>query len=139
MIKWENYITKSFMLNTSTEPTNFIRSQFDYGVRQRRALRSYPKYVGSVYLEWYDIADFKQFWTDTNEGTDIFNTDMLIHGDDTSNKEIRATAGYSMQELGCGRYKISFPIELVKTGTLTECPLAPRNLLIIGQPLVPCG
>lgn len=140
MIKWEDYIDKKFMLSSGTASTNFIRSTFDYGKRQRRALKGYDTYSVKVYLEYWETLKFIEFWEDLQEGTDKFYTDIIISGDASINKTVRFTSGYQMQDIGCGIYLLNVPLEKVRTGTPYDeaCPLVPSNILIPREGLTPC-
>lgn len=138
MVHYDDYINKCFILNTSTEPTNFIRSDFDYGVRQRRAVKGYVKYGVKLVLGYDDLVSFQKLWSDLDEGTLGFYSNAMIHGDISLNKTIRFTSGYSLSELGNGRYALSTSIELLKKGVFT-CPnRVPQHFLHAEDGLVPC-
>lgn len=118
MLKYENYLTNCFELSSSKEGASFIRSQFDYGVRQRRAIRGYSSYVVKLTLNYGELNKFKIFWNALNLGTDIFYTDMVIHGDVTINKQIRFSEPYALQEWDQdGIFMVQCQIEIVRTGT----------------------
>ncbi len=137
--KWEDYVQKNFMLSSSNEPTNFIRSNFDYGVRQRRAVRGYSKYTVKVYLQFWELQNFQRFWDDLDEGTKQWYTDNVIHGDNTLNKTVRFVSGYQLREMGCGIYLMTCPIEFIRTGTNKDsiCPAVPYPFSIPKDD-VPC-
>lgn len=109
-------MSKCFTLGGSQNGTDFIRSQFDYGVRQRRAVRSYPVHNFTISVEPTELASFQSFWLALNEGTDIWLTDQIVHGDLTTDKEVRFIRGYTLEELSYNRWRISCSIELIKTG-----------------------
>lgn len=141
MIKYEDYLSNNFELSGSQEPTSFIRSQFDYGTRQRRAVRGYSTHDVKLTLEMYELQKFKQFWESLDFGTDIFLTDMVIHGDTTKGKQIRFKTSYSLSEWNqSGIYMLSAQVELIKTGTPIDesCPLIPQPYLYPEEGVIPC-
>lgn len=117
MIKWSDYLQKCFLLGRSENGEDFIRSRFDYYTRQRRAVRGYPVHHANMTLDDIQLTSFETFWNDLDEGTDIFLTDQVVHGDRTINKQIRFIKGYTLQEISYMRWRVSFSIELIKTGT----------------------
>jgi len=140
VIYFEDYLDKGFILGLSQEPTNTIRSSFDYGVRQRRGVKGYPTHATKMVLSFLELETFKEMWDDLNDGNDKFYLSQNIHGDETINKEVRFTQGYSLQKIGASKYEIKAVLELIKTGVdPTSCPLVPSDLLRPSDTLVPCG
>ena len=141
MIKYENYLGLCWLLNSSESSQDFIRSEFDYGIRQRRALRGYPKAGFRLIVEHYDMSKFRQFWHDLNYGTDKFLTDQPIFGSFDTNKVVRFISAYRLKELSYKRWEITCAVEIVEhvnDVVVTKCPLVPSKTLFIGTPLVPC-
>ena len=143
MLQYEDYLTTKWKLNTGTASNDVIRSEFDYGARQRRALRGYDRAGVSVYLTANEVMIFKKFWLDLSYGAEKFLTDMNLFGDPTLAKTVRFTAPYTLREIGCNLYLMTTSVELVKTSINeyldTACPLSPSPTLLIGVPRVPCG
>ena len=117
MIKYEDYMSIHFMLSSGEVATNFVRSSFDYGVRQRRAVSGYDGYNVKLVLPKAALEVFQTFWADLNDGNDKFYTDEVVAGDFTLNKTVRFTNGYSISDLGCNIFSIAVPLELIQTGT----------------------
>jgi len=139
MIYYKDYLDNCFTLNGSVEPTNFIRSRFDFGTRQRRVLKGYVFYGVRLVLEHYELMNFKTFWSDLGEGTDSFYSDAHIHGDTSYNKILRFTKGYSLKELGKMKYELICEVEMISTGdTAQRCPLVPLEWLVPTETLLPC-
>jgi len=139
MIKWSDYLNKCFLLGNSTQSTDFIRSNFDYGVRQRRALRGYSQHSFSITLNYMELQDFKEFWDDLVDGTDPFLTDQMVHGNANLDKQVRFVTGYSISEIGYYSFKVTATIELMTEGTgYVKCPLPPNNGLTPQLDLEPC-
>ncbi len=64
---------------------------------------------------------------------------MLIHGDATLGKEVRFSADYALQELGNLQYKISMPLEIIKSGTDSKsCPSVPQAEATVPASSTPC-
>ena len=137
--KWEDYIQQCFKLSGSVEAQSFIRSTFDYSIRQRRAVRGYSRYPVNVYLEFWELKNFQRFWSDLNEGTNTWYTDNIIHGDNTLGKTVRFTEGYKLSEVGKGIHLMTCGIELIRTGTDKDdiCPATPYPFSIPKDD-VPC-
>ena len=129
MIHYEDYLDICPKINTSVQPTNFIRSQFDYGVRQRKIVGGYVTYPFTLLLQGSGAHNFTRMWADLNDGTDSFYYNNPIHYDFTHNKEIRFTQSYTLTELGNYDYMLSCSIELITTGD--KCPnvVYPTNIL----------
>ncbi len=141
MYHWEDYLDKQFMLASSQEPTNFIRSDFDYGARQRRAVKGYQSYAAKIVLEFWELVAFKDFWALLLDGSQPFYTNMNMHGDDTFNKEVRFTSGYTLQEIGDNKYILTCSMELKRTGTSSRsvCPKVPTQIFMPDTGVTPCG
>ena len=141
MIKYEDYLDRCFTLASSQQGVSFIRSQFDYGVRQRRAVRGYSTHnVRIVMRSMHEVQIFKQFWEDLNLGADKFLTDQVIHDDISREKTIRFTNVFSLQQMGADRFIVTCVVELVKSGIgVNDCPLVPSNHLVPHDGLVLCG
>lgn len=118
MIKYETYLPNKCWNATSTLASqDFIRSNFDYGARQRRAISGYDTQSMTITVTLYYLKQFKLFWKDLNNGTDKFLTDQWINQDDTTDKIARYTAAYSVQEHDNDMYTITAPVELIQPGT----------------------
>ena len=140
MLKYEDYLNKCFLLGNSQNSTDFIRSVFDYGIRQRRALKGYSTHNFTLTVNLDQLRAFQRLWHDLGEGTDPFLTDKVIHGNINKDKTIRFTSGYSLEEVGYYTWRIKAQVELMAMGIdpATVCPLVPHYGLTIGSPLVPC-
>ena len=142
MIKYEDYLTKCWLLNKSRANTDFIRSSFDYGIRQRRALRGYPVAGVRLVLNMGEVLQFKKFWIALNYGTDKFITDQPIFGDPSYGKTVRFTTAYNLSEIGYLKYELTCQVEILKTNIKKDfltCPLAPHVGLTPKIGLMPCG
>lgn len=106
----------SFNLHSGVKATNFIRSQFDYGTRQRRTVNGYDSYSVKLILSQSEMTDFERFWKALNDGNDKFYTDEVIGADTTVPKIARFTSGYEVSHLGANKFTVSVPIELIETG-----------------------
>ena len=143
MIKYEDFLDKCWLYNQSRAHTDFIRSTFDYSIRQRRALRGYPDAGVKISLDLGQVLQFKKFWLKLNYGTDKFLTDQFIFGDPTSNKTVRFTTAYSLQEISFQRWMLTCQVEIIKTSIIDDlldiCPLKPHVGLTPKVGLMPCG
>jgi len=117
MINYETYMNTSFNLSSGSAATNFVRSQFDYGARQRRGIRGYDVFNATLVLDYNDMKNFEHFWSLLNYGNDKFYTDEVINSDTTTSKIVRFTSGYEVSQIGSNKFIVSVPIELVLTGT----------------------
>ncbi len=114
---YETYNLPSFTLSTGTVSTNFIRSRFDYGTRQRRAVRGYDAYnVRVVIQSAVDLTSWELLWSDLNDGNDKFYTDETLNGDTSASKIVRFTSGYTIRDITVGKFEITIPIEIIQTG-----------------------
>jgi len=136
MIHISDYLDKDFMLNSSQEATNFIRSQFDYGTRQRRGLKGYPKYGVKMILSIGELKNFQRMWEVLYDGTDTFYVDQVIRGDTSLNKIVRFMQAPSIREIGNTKYEIISTIEILKTSLF--CPLVIGEHTIIGEKTIIC-
>ena len=137
-LKFSDYVDACFLLGKSQEPQSFIRSTFDYGGRQRRAIKGYVSYSAQMILEFYQLKNFQAFWEDLDEGTNIFLYSGTIHGD-TSEKQVRFSTPYSLDSLGGNNYRVSVMLEIVQTGaSIYSCPLVPSDTVIPQDGLMPC-
>ena len=125
MIKYEDYLDKCWLLNQSKAPTDFIRSTFDYGIRQRRALRGYPVAGVRLVLTSDEVTTFKTFWADLNYGTDKFETDQPIFGDQSLQKIVRFTTSYSLTEKKYKTYELTCQVEI--TGDVFDVVISPNQ------------
>lgn len=114
--KYEDYVTECWTLSSAQAATNFIRSQFDYGTRQRRAVRGYDTQGVRIVLDSTQLTAWESFWLLLNDGTDKFYTDQVINGDTTTGKIARFMTGYTLSELGGDLFEVSVPVELIQTG-----------------------
>ncbi len=117
MIIYETYMSTSFNLGSGSAATNFIRSQFDYGTRQRRGVRGYDVFGVKLVLDQKEMINFIHFWDMLNYGNDKFYTDEVINSDTTIAKTVRFTNGYQTAQIGADKFIITVPIELIQTGT----------------------
>ena len=144
MIKYEDYLDRCWFLNTSQASQDFIRSTFDYGTRQRRALRGYDVANMRLTMNWGELIQFKKFWLKLNYGTDKFKTDQPIFGDPTPNKTIRFITAYSITELSYRKFEVTCVVEIIKTSIIDDilnltCPRKPHVGLTPMVGLTPCG
>ena len=138
LVVYEDYMNGCFLLGRSQEGTSFIRSVFDFGVRQRRAVKGYVTYDVALVLEFYELREFQTLWVDLDEGANSFTYSGMIHGD-TSAKEVRFVSPYTVEELGGGLYRVGSVLEVVKSGdSLYACPLVPSNMVIAQDGVMPC-
>ena len=117
MISYETYLSVSFNLSSGVASTNFIRSQFDYGTRQRRAVRGYDTYSAKLILTQSEMNSWETFWAALNYGNDKFTTNEVINNDSTTGKTVRFISGYEMSQIGDNKFMVSVPLELIATGT----------------------
>lgn len=117
MISYETYMNTSFNLGSGSASTDFIRSQFDYGTRQRRAVKGYPTFSAKLVLTQTEMNNWDTFWTALDYGTDKFTTDEVINNDDTTGKTVRFTSGYQVSQIGADKFIVTVPLELIATGT----------------------
>lgn len=116
MIIYETYMSTSFNLGSGSVATNFIRSQFDYGFRQRRGVRGYDSFSVKLVLDQAEMINFEDFWSDLDYGTDKFYTNEVINNDQTTSKIVRFTSGYQVAQMGADKFIITVPLELIQTG-----------------------
>lgn len=117
MIIYETYMSTSFNLGTGSAATNFIRSQFDYGARQRRGIRGYDVFSVKLVLDQAEMINFEDFWDALNYGNDKFLTNEVINSDRTTGKTVRFTSGYQISQLiGANKFIVTAPLELIQTG-----------------------
>ena len=117
LLKYETYITdKCWTATTTKAGQSFIRSQFDYGIRQRRAVRGYDSQSMVIILTSTELTAWKSFWVALNYGADKFNTDQWINQDSTTNKIARYTTPYSVSEIDFDIFEVTAGVELIQTG-----------------------
>ncbi len=78
MLKYEDYMDACWILGNSQSSQDFIRSDFYYGTRQRRALRGYDIASFGIYVDYTQMIMFKKLWHDLHFGPDKFITDMPL-------------------------------------------------------------
>lgn len=117
MISYETYLSASFNLGSGSAATNFVRSQFDYGVRQRRSVRGYDTFSARLVLDQTEMSNFEHFWSLLNYGNDKFYTDQVINSDTTTSKIVRFTSGYDVSQIGNNKFMVTVPMELIAKGT----------------------
>ncbi len=110
-------MTTHFNLGSGSAATNFIRSQFDYGARQRRGIRGYDVFSVKLVLDQIGMINFTHFWDMLNDGNDKFYTDQVINADTTSSKIVRFMSGYEVAQIGSNKFIVTVPLELILTGT----------------------
>lgn len=118
MISYETYMSVHFTLGSGSASTDFIRSQFDYGTRQRRGIRGYDVFSVRLVLDENngELTGWLTFWDALNKGTDKFYTNEVINSDTTSAKIARFTSGYEIAQIGANKFIITVPLELIQTG-----------------------
>jgi len=118
MISYGTYMGVSFNLGSGSVATNFVRSQFDYGIRQRRSVRGYDTFGVRVVLDEAlgEMTDWTDFWTALNYGNDKFYTDEVINSDITTAKIVRFMSGYEVSQFGNNKFIVTVPLELIQTG-----------------------
>jgi hypothetical protein len=115
MITYGDYNLPDWTLSAGASATNFIRSQFGFGTRQRRAVRGYDVYGVRIVIESSDdLTSFKTFWNDLNDGNDKFYTDQVINGGTSTSKIVRFTNGYTIKDLSVYKFEITIPLELIQ-------------------------
>lgn len=117
MISYETYMSTSFNLSSGSAATNFIRSQFDYGARQRRGVRGYDVFSAKLVLTPTEKNNFLHLWDILNYGNDKFYTDEVINGDQTLGKIVRFIGGYEIAQIGSNKFIVTVPLELISSGT----------------------
>jgi len=112
-------MSKSFTLGTGSVATNFIRSQFDYGARQRRGIRGYDVFNARLVLDEDngEMSDWLTFWDALNDGSDKFYTNEVINADTTTTKIARFISAYEISQIGDNKFIVTVPLELISTGT----------------------
>ena len=118
MISYATYMSVSFTLGSGKVSTNFIRSSFDYGARQRRAVRGYDTFSVRLVLDEGngEMTEWTTFWAALDYGTDKFYTDEVINSDVTSAKIARFMSGYDVSQIGANKFIVTVPLELIQTG-----------------------
>lgn len=109
-------MNKDFTLSSGQNGATFIRSEFDYGIRQRAGLRGYDTFNANLILNATEAQDWLSFWDALNDGVDAFTCDVAINMDLTTGKTVRFTSGYSTKQIGNGYFELSVPLELISTG-----------------------
>lgn len=124
---------------SSSEGSSFIRTQFDYGIRQTRKPRGYATQSFSIFLDHYLLDEWETFWIAINYGTDPFNCSFMVHGSTNVDKVIRFTNSYTLKMLAPTKFELSCSIEILGAGTaLFACPLVPSDTLTPSSTLTPC-
>ncbi len=138
MIIYETYMNTSFNIGSGSAATNFIRSQFDYGARQRRGIRGYDVFSASLVLDQSEMINFMHFWDLLNDGNDKFYTNEVINNDQTTSKIARFTSGYQVAQIGANKFIVTVPIELIQTGTqsVTITDIGTTATFIVNTPTV---
>lgn len=117
MLNYSDYMSVSFNLGSGSSSTDIIRSQFDYGTRQRRGIRGYDVFSATLVLneDNGEMSDWMNFWYALNYGNDKFNTAIVINGDQTTVKIARFTSGYEVSQIGANKFIVSVPLELISS------------------------
>ena len=124
-----------FNLGISYEADNRIRSQFDYGIRQRRGKRGLDKVELKFILDKKQLRKFKELWDYLQDGINIFGTSQEVHGIEATGAkhELRFISAYKIDTLmGTreGLYDLSVQAEVLKIGNeLYSCPLMPGAIV----------
>ena len=143
MIKYDDYLLPCWRLNQSQASQDFIRSEFDFNIRQRRALRGTDKANMLITVTAAQMLEFKRFWLAIDYGTVKWQTNMYIFGDPTDYKVVRFIGSYAIQEVGYLKFQITATVEILESNIKDEwleyCPLEPYYGLTPKAPLSPCG
>lgn len=114
---YETYLpTQCWILSSSQAAKNFIRSDFDYGARQRKAIKGYDTQQVNILLSLTELAAWKSFWSAIGDGALSFYTSQYIHQDGTANKIARFNDTYSVKEISNDLFEVSTRVELIQTG-----------------------
>lgn len=118
MEAYETHMTASWTLGAGKASTNFIRSSFDYGTRQRRAARGYDTFNVRLVLDegLGQETEWKALWAALNDGNDKFTTNEVINSDITTGKIARFISGYDIAQIGANKFIVTVPLELIQTG-----------------------
>lgn len=118
MVSYETYMSVHFSLGSGVISSNFIRSIFDYGVRQRRGVRGYDSFSARLVLDEDkgEKTEWLTFWNALNDGNDKFTTNEVINGDETTGKIVRFMGGYEISQIGANKFIVTVPLELIQTG-----------------------
>ncbi len=115
MKKIEDYVLKCWVRTQGTARKSFIRSNFDYGARQRQALKPYSNTFFNVTLDVIELEGFFRFWDDILEGAESFETTQALAGVNAGvSKVVRFTEPYTIQEVGYNNYRITAPLEIIE-------------------------
>ena len=147
MITYSDIMTTCWRLGSSQSSDDRVRSQFDYGTRQRRGHRGYPTSSFMITVNQEGMDYFKILWSKLNQGVDSFILDMPIFGSTTDKKMVRFITAYTIKDstnTGTEQYyDISCTVEILQdinpnAGGSNDCPLVPRNQLTPRADLFPC-
>ncbi len=100
--------------NTHIPGDTFIRSQFDYGIRQRKKYCSQYG-VGFTFIakSQGQMKSFSHFYyTTLNDGVNSFLADWQIEGIDGT-KEFRFSSVYNVTALGANKFSISASFDMI--------------------------
>ena len=142
MLRFEDYTLPCALLSgsDSAEGSSFIRTQWDFGTRQRAVQRGYVTAQFNLLLTHPELISFKQFYSDLFNGSQAFNYSGSVHGNDNLNKIIRFTAPFLVSPVGNNIFKVSTAIEMINKGTprSESCPKMPYNTLYPNDTNLPC-
>ncbi len=129
MKTYEDYNLPCLTLTTFDSGNNRIRTQFDYGIRQRRGAQNLPKMGFNIVIKGRgELNRFTQFWADLNMGIDKFILKQAFGPYTSDKKEVRFTRGYTLQEKGGGLFVLSSEIEIVDPSqAASDCHLYPAD------------
>jgi len=105
-------------MNSSEEAKSFVRTSFDYGVRQRRTQVGFDQSQVRLVLTLAELNSFQTFWGLLKDGSDPFETDQVIHQDHTIGKRVRFILPYEVNELGNSMFEVNTAVELLGAGVM---------------------
>ncbi len=100
--------------NTHQPGNTFIRSEFDYAIRQRKQYcAQYSVGFSFIAESQIQMKAFKDFYyTTLNNGVDSFLADWQVEGIDGI-KEFRFSANYNPVSLGANKFRISASFDMI--------------------------
>ena len=132
MLRYEDYKLPCWANGTFNAADNMLRTQFDYGIRQRRKPMGLPTASYAILIkDQKTFESFTKFWGDLNNGVDVWTTDNRFGPYKSKNKKVRFTQPYQMNDLGAGLFEITCTIEMAdpKNDATVGCTLFPHDTL----------
>lgn len=130
MLKYEDYKLPCWMQGTFSAADNIMRTQFDYGIRQRRKPTGNPAASFAILIKSQkDLESFTKFWGDLHNGVDTWTTDYRFGPYTKKSKKVRFTQPYQMNDLGAGLFEVTCSMEMPdpKNDAIAGCTLVPHN------------